>query len=153
ATAVVDATGTAEIVRLIDPALVHDDTAGAAAGLIFRLRGVEPAVREFSRNLQVVRALQRAAEEGELPPGCRKAWLDRGIHDDEMFVKLLVPSPRDVASLDKLEACRHEDAMVAAVVRFLVALPGFGGARLTATGEVGVRDGGRVIGEYCLTAD
>ena len=152
ARAVIDATGTAEVVRLLDPELLDKDAQRAAGGLIFRLRGVEPAVREFPRNLQTVRALQRAAEEGLLPASCRKAWLDRGIHDDEVFVKLLVPIPEDWRE-HRGEITSEARAVQAALLAFLGRQPGFAAARVTATGEVGIRDGGRVRGEYCLTGD
>src|SRR5205823_1182876 len=141
--AVIDTTGTAAVVRLIDPALVHDDAHAAAGGVIFRLRGVEPAAREFPRNLQVVRALQRAAEEGTLPKSCRKAWLDRGIHEDEVFVKLLVALPVEARRRQHPgEIATEARATATAVVRFLTGLPGFTEARLTEAGEIGVRDGG-----------
>lgn len=152
--AVIDATGTAEVVRQLDPALLLDDGPRAAGGFIFRLRGIEPAAREFPRNLQVVRALQRAAEDGTLPASCGRAWLDRGIHDDEVFVKLFVPLPDDWRQREaRGEISSASRAIQTAVVAFLGGLPGFSGARITATGELGIRDGGRVHGEYCLSVD
>jgi hypothetical protein len=153
AQAVIDATGSAEVVRLLDSTLLHDAGRRAAGGLIFRLRGVEPAVREFPRNLQTVRALHRAAEEGVLPPGCGRAWLDRGIYTDEVFVKLLVPVPGNGHTAAFGVAPPETLAARDAIVDFLQRLPGFTEARLTATGGLGVRDGGRVRGEYCLTGD
>jgi hypothetical protein len=152
--AIIDATGTADVVRQLDPALVHDDGPRAAGGFIFRLRGVEPSAREFPRSLQVVRALQRAAEDGTLPASCGRAWLDRGIHDDEVFVKLFVPLPDDWRQREQRgEISGAARAIQTAVVAYLGGLPGFSGARLTATGELGIRDGGRVHGEYCLSVD
>jgi hypothetical protein len=152
--AVIDATGTAEVVRQLDPTLLIDDGPRAAGGFIFRLRGIEPAAREFPRNLQVVRALQRAAEDGTLPASCGRAWLDRGIHDDEVFVKLFVPLPDDWRQREERgEISSASRAIQTAIVAFLGGLPGFGGARITATGELGIREGGRVHGEYCLSVD
>jgi hypothetical protein len=134
--------------------LLQHDEPRAAGGFIFRVRGVDPAVREFPRNLHVVRALQRAAEDGALPASCGKAWLDRGIHDDEVFVKLFVPIPDDWREREQrseiTNACR---AIQTDVLALLGRLPGFSTARLTATGELGIRDGGRVHGKYCLTVD
>ena len=140
--AVIDSTGTAEVVRQVDPALIVDEAECAAGGLILRVRGVDPAVRAFPRGLQAVRALQRAGEDGTLPTSCAKAWIDRGIHDDEVFIKLMVPTPAQATG-----------DLHTAVFDFLRRLPGFVSARLTSVGEIGIRDGGRVHGEYCLTVD
>src|SRR5262245_58547693 len=62
--AVIDATGTAEVVRLVDPGLVRADGGRAAGGLIFRMRGVDGGALAFPRGLAVVRALRSAAAEG-----------------------------------------------------------------------------------------
>jgi hypothetical protein len=40
-----------------------------------------------------------------------------------------------------------------AVLDFLRRLPGYTAAQVTHVGELGIRDGGRVQGEYCLTVD
>src|SRR5262249_51242363 len=95
ARAIVDATGNAEVVRLIDPGLLQDDSRRAAGGLIFTLRGVAPGALTFPRGLGVVRALRGAAEDGTLPPECTRAWVDAGVYEDEVYVKLLVPLPGD----------------------------------------------------------
>ena len=60
-TAVVDTTGTAEVVRLIDPRCVYDDDQRAAGGLIFRLRGVRPGTLAFPKNVTLVEKLRDAA--------------------------------------------------------------------------------------------
>src|SRR5262249_13718081 len=93
--AVVDATGCAEVVRLIDPSLLHDDRCRAAGGLIVRLRGVTPGTLACPGGLRVVQALRGAAEDGTLPPACGKAWVDAGVYEDEVYVKLFVPLPDD----------------------------------------------------------
>jgi NADPH-dependent 2,4-dienoyl-CoA reductase/sulfur reductase-like enzyme len=142
----IDATGTAAVVRLIDPALVADDAERAAGGLIFRLRGLEPGTLSPPRNVAVLRALRAAAAGGRLPADCDKAWVDSGVDDDEAYVKLFVADPQ---AWDPEQA----RATVAAVVGLLRRLPGFGGAMVDRIGCVGVRDGGRIRGDYCLTAD
>ena len=151
ACAVVDATGTAEVVRLIDPGLVQDDCRRSGGGFIFTLRGVVPNTLAFPKGLGIVRAIQRAAADGTLPAGCGKAWLDSGVCEDEVYVKLLVPLPADWRECDRQEALLREslDAQKA-MVSFLQGLPGFVDAKLAQTGEIGIRDGGRVHGEYCL---
>jgi hypothetical protein len=152
--AVVDATGTAEVVRLLGPALVEEDDRRAAGGLIFCLGGVAPGALAFPRGLGVRRALRRAAEEGNLPADCRHAWLDSGVREDEVYVKLFVPLPGDWREREArgevtAKALRSRDAVLA----FLKALPEFARAEVSQTGLLGVRDGGRVRGEYRLTAE
>jgi hypothetical protein len=152
ARAVVDATGTAEVVRRIDPGLVQDDSRRAAGGLIFTLRGVAAGALAFPKGLAVVRALRGAAADGTLPPDCGKAWVDAGIHPDEVYVKLLVPLPGDWRDREgRGEITRQALDTQAAVVAFLRRLPDFTGAAVGRVGCLGVRDGGRIRGEYCLT--
>jgi hypothetical protein len=152
--AVIDATGSAEVVRLVDPKLVQDDGHRAAGGLIVRLRGVEPGALAWPRGLAVVRALRGAAVAGSLPAECAHAWVDRGVREGEVYLKLFVPLPdgwRDPAVCD--EVARRARGQAAAAVRFLRALPGFAAVEVDRVGELGVRDGGRVCGEYLLTAE
>jgi len=145
---VVDATGTAALVRLIDPALVLDEADRAAGGFIFQLRGVAAGALAFPTGLAVVRAIHAAAAAGTLPPNCGKAGIDAGVHDDEAYVKLFVPLANGgAAETSRDEAFRAQ----AAVVAFLADWPGFGAAGVARTGAIGVRDGGRIDGEYRLT--
>lgn len=150
--AVIDATGTAEVVRLLDETLVIDDDHRAAGGWIFRLRGIVPAALDFPQGVAIVRAVHEAAEAGRLPADCGQAWIDRGIDDDEAFVKLLVP-------LDRLWRQREREISTQArhtqesLVTFLRTLPGFSAASVAQTGTLGVRDGGRIRGRYTLTVD
>jgi hypothetical protein len=152
--AVVDTTGTAEIVRLIDPRLLHDGTARSAAGLIFRMRGVVPGSLGFPRGVMLVQTLRAASAEGKLPPTCDKAWIDTGLDDDEAFVKLFVPLPPDWHTRERrCEITRQARRVQSEVVRFLAQLPPFAQARVVQSGRLGIRDGGRVRGEYCLSGD
>jgi hypothetical protein len=152
ARAVVDATGTGDVVRRIDAALRHEEPRRGAGGLIFTLRGVAPGALAFPKGLGVVRALRGAAADGTLPPRCGQTWVDAGTHDDEVYVKLLVPIPGDRSDPGwKGAIMRQALDIQAAVVSFLRRLPGFAGATVGRTGGLGVRDGGRVRGEYCLT--
>jgi hypothetical protein len=151
--AVVDATGTAEAVRLVDPGLLQADPRRTAGGAIFALRGVAPGTLAFPRGVGIVRALRRAAEEGTLPAHCAKAWLDAGCREDEVYVKLFVPlhdNWRDSEIADGIMASVRETQ--AAVVEYLRRLPEFAQATIAQTGALGIRDGGRVRGEYVLTA-
>src|SRR6185295_18332777 len=91
--AVVDATGTAAVARLLDPSNVLEDSQCGAGGLIFRLRNVAPQAVEFPKSVGLVRAIRAAADSGALPPACRHTWLDVGLEQDEVFVKLLIPLP------------------------------------------------------------
>jgi hypothetical protein len=152
--AVIDATGTAEIVRLIDPALVIDDERRAAGGWIFRLRGIEPGSLEFPRGLAVVRHLRQAAAAGRLPPDCAKTWVDVGHYEDEAFVKLFVPlagrwREREARGEVSAAARAAQDAVVAELRQ----LPGMSRAEVTQSGSLGVRDGGRIRGLYSLSVE
>jgi len=150
--AIVDATGTAEVVRLVDPDLVVDESQRAAGGLIFTLSGVAPGTLALPRSLGIVRALRAAADDGTLPRECGKAWIDAGVSDDEVYVKLFVPLA-DGWRERREEITRKAHAAQAAVITFLRRLTGFEAAVLGRTGRLGVRDGGRVKGEYRLTGD
>jgi FAD dependent oxidoreductase len=153
ANAVVDATGSGAVVRLANPALLQNSGKRAAGGLIFSMGGVMPDALAFPRGLAVVRALRAAADEGKLPPECNKSWIDSGVHEGEIYVKLFVPIPEDWAEREEHgEITRAALKTQAAVVGFLKSRPEFARARVGQTGNVGIRDGGRVCGEYCLTA-
>jgi hypothetical protein len=143
---VIDATGSAALVRMIDRALVVDDAERAAGGLIFRLRGVVPGTLTPPRNVAVLRGLRDAAAEGGLATACDKAWVDSGVRDDEAYVKLFVPDP---LAWDHSQTQATVDTVFAVLRR----LAGFREAVIDRVGCVGIRDGGRVCGEYCLTGD
>jgi hypothetical protein len=152
--AVIDSTRTADIVRVIDPALVHDDRQRAAGGLIFRMRGVEPGTLVFPRGLQVLRAVHQAARDGSLPASCAKVWFDSGVHPDEVYVKLWVPLADDWRERERRgEISGQAHSTQRDLVAFLARLPGFAQARVTRTGKLGVRDGGRIKGAYYLTEE
>jgi hypothetical protein len=152
--AVIDATGTAAVVRLLDPTLLQADDRRAAGGLIFRMSGVAPDALRFPQGLGLLRALREAAQQGDLPASCAKAWLDSGTRPDEVYVKLFVPMSNGALRGEESPACRAEARRgQEAVVAFLKRLPEFAAASVAQIGELGVRDGGRVHGEYCLTAE
>jgi hypothetical protein len=150
--AVIDASGSGELVKSIDPALVEDDPCRAAGGLIVRLSCVAPRAIDSFQGLAVVRALHDAAANGMLPSACRHAWVDRGVADDEVYLKLFVPNCG--------QNCNHNSTsdspeswhkVHSAVLDFLGKFPGFAAANVSRIGDLGVRDGGRVCGEYQLT--
>jgi hypothetical protein len=152
--AVIDATGTAEVVRLLDPSLVQSDPRRAAGGLVLKLRGVAPGTLIFPQGLVVLRALRAAAADGALPPGCDKAWLDSGAREDEVYVKLFVPLPddwRERESRGEITCAARRSGE--AVVAFLRRQAGFEQVRVARVGTLGIRDGGRVRGDYCLTGE
>jgi hypothetical protein len=151
--AVIDATGTAEIARLMDESSVCDDDRRAAGGWIVRIRGVAPGALDFPKGIGIVRSLREAANSKRLPWHCSHAWIDAGIDDDEAFVKLFVPL--DARWRDEERHCeisRAAQTSAAAVVQFLKQWPDFARAEITQSGSLGVRDGGRIRGRYTLTA-
>lgn len=150
--AVVDATGTAEAVRMLNPVLLDGAGPRAAGGWIFRLRGVLPGGLGSFGRLGATRSIRDAAAAGTLPPECDKAWLDSGLYDDELFVKLFVPLGDDWQDDGQLQMVADRAAKTrAAVVAVLRQLPDFADVRVTHPGNLGVRDGGGIAGEYRLT--
>src|SRR5262249_53574302 len=144
--------GTAEVVRLLDAALVEGDVPLAAGGVVLRLRGVAPLALAFPRGAALNRALRTAALAGELPAEAGKAWLDSGAHEGEAFLKLFVPRPE---GWRRLGAEVRQAALTtgAAVVDFLRRRPEFSRAHVVTAGALGVREGGRIRGEHRLTGE
>ena len=150
--ALIDTTGSAELVRLADPERVLESEQQAAAGLIFSMNGVEPGALKFPNSIELVRNLRRAAENGELPPDCAMAWVDIGTKEGESYIKLFVPLSSDSRNPPKLASVtRKAHATRDRVVQFLQKQPAFSQAQLIQTGSIGIRDAGRVVGEYTLS--
>jgi len=152
--AVIDCSGSAEVVRLADQQRVVEEEDRAAAGLIFQVEHVERDALVFPRNIEILRGLRRAAEQGRLPEACANAWVDVGVKEQEAYVKLFVPMGaqwRQPAEFERMTAMAR--SWRDAVLAHLQTLPGFGAATLGLTGEIGIRDGGRIVGEYLLTVD
>jgi hypothetical protein len=149
--AVIDATGSAAVVRLCAASLVDHEGPRAAGGYVVRLRGIAPGALQFPKGVAVVRTLRDAAGNGSLPRECSHAWIDSGIEPDEAFLKLLVPlgdgwheHRREIAAAN-LRSAR-------AIVELLRQWPDFREAQIAEWSELGVRDDGRVRGRYVLTA-
>ncbi len=152
--AVIDATGSGHIVRLTDPQLIDDDGNRAAGGLIFTLRGVEPGTLAFPRGIGIVRRMREAAGTGELPAECQHAWLDIGTREDEVYVKLFVPLRTGGDNPEVSDAVSAlADRMQQGVLQLLRTLPEFAHSRIHQVGQIGIREGGRIKGEYRLTRD
>lgn len=150
--AAIDATGNGSLVELISPDHVEDDRMRAAGGLILRLRGVPPGSLAFPKGLGVVRSIRAAALAGELPSVCEHAWIDSGIEEDEIYLKLFVPLAdgwREQRVQDEIAKTARGTAEK--TVAFLRCLPELASAVVAEIGELGVRDGGRLRGEYQLT--
>lgn len=141
--ALVDTTGSAEIVRSLDPSKV---VAGdALAGLIFQIRGVTPNALKFPKNVALQRAVQKAVAAGALPTLFAKTWFDVGVYADEIYAKASL-----VASVyDQNAVCGWQTALM----QCLRQLPDFADAQLSRVGQLGIRDSGRIVGDYCLTVD
>jgi hypothetical protein len=139
--AVIDATGRADIVRNIDSRLVTEGS--ALAGLIVQLGGVNPGTLDFPKGLSLLQHIRKAAENHELPPECATLWFDSGVYPEEMYVKFNLP------------ANNYDPAQMITVAKQLLAFlqtrPGFAKAFILCHGQLGIRDGGRVHGDYTLT--
>lgn len=141
--ALIDASGGAHVVAKLDPDLVQVAPERAASGLIVHLAPVAPEALVFPRSLEAQQAIRQAVRAGELAPAATHAWIDRGAGDDDAYLKLTVAP--DVSAAD---ACTLGDAVVDVLRR---QVPAFAEVRVVAYGEVGARDEGRLVGEYCLT--
>jgi hypothetical protein len=151
---VIDATGGAYLVRLVDPQLVEEDEQRAAGGLIFRLSGAPPGALDFPHGLALVRSLRQAAAQGELPPTCQQAWIDQGIDPGEIYVKLFAPRTTvDPVAGDESPLPPELESERLQVIDFLRRQPGLEHLHCVQVGTIGVRDGGRVRGVYRLTGD
>ncbi len=139
--AVIDATGGADIVRSIDSRLVTEGS--ALAGLIVQLGGISPGTLDFPKGLALLRHIRKAAENHELPPECSTLWLDAGVYPEEIYVKFNLPAK----SYDRAQMITVANRLLA----FLQAWPGFSEAFISRHGQLGIRDGGRIHGDYTLT--
>lgn len=142
ASALIDTTGSAEVVRQIDVDLV--DEGMALGGYILQLRNVEPGTLKFPKGVALLRDIRRAAEQGQLSQECATVWLDSGVYADEVYAKFSV-------SMTDYQP-EHMQMVASQLMDYLRHLPGFGTATLHAHSQLGIRDGGRIHGEYCLTA-
>ena len=141
--ALVDATGTAEVTRLLD---IHKLMPGdALAGLVFQIRGVAENALGFPKNIGVRRTVQTAVEEGRLPQAFAGVWFDSGVYADEVYAKLNIPSH----AYDREIATTYQENLAG----FMTQLADFAHAHITRMGCLGIRDGGRIKGDYCLTLE
>ena len=62
---------------------------------IFRMAGVDAGELAGFGRLRVTHAVAGAARSGELPEGCESVLVRRGAAEDEIYVTLNVPRPRD----------------------------------------------------------
>ena len=139
--AVIDATGRADIVRSIDSRLVTEGS--ALAGLVVQLGGVSPGTLDFPKGLALLRHIRKAAENHELPSECATLWLDSGVHPEEIYLKFNLPAK----SYDR----EHMIAVANQLLAFIQTWPGFTKAFIRCHGQLGIRDEGRVHGDYTLT--
>ena len=139
--AVVDATGDANVVRLVDAERVANGV--ALGGFILQLRGVATDALRFPNGVALLMEIRKAAETHQLPPECLTLWLDTGVYPDEAYAKFNVTPDNYDATAMRSAAER--------LLAFLQTMPAFGKAFINAYGRLGIRDGGRITGEYCLT--
>lgn len=137
----VDATGSAAVVRLFDGSKVVEGD--ALAGLIFQVRGAAPGALKFPRNVGLQRNLKKAVEEGKLPAIFSRTWFDVGVHADEIYAKVnILATSYEPTAIPKMQ---HE------LLGFLKCQPDFSQSYIRRVGNLGIRDGGRIRGDYCLT--
>ena len=137
--ALVDATGSAQLARQLDPKLINEDS--VLAGWIVQIRGVVPNTLQFPQGIALLKTIRNAVIQHQLPPECATVWLDSGVYADEIYLKFNVPVATDPADLLPIA----EQLLV-----FLQQFQNFSQAIIHAYGQLGIREGGRINGEYCL---
>ncbi len=137
----IDTTGQADVVRSIDASLVTDGS--ALAGFILQLRGVAENALQFPKGVALLRRIRKATENQQLPPECATLWLDKGVYSDEIYVKFNLMA-------DDYNAARMI-VVAEQLLSFLTSLSEFSNATIATYGQLGIREGGRVLGEYTLT--
>lgn len=143
ADALVDATGSAAVVRRVDASKVVEGD--ALSGLIFQIRGVAPNALKFPKNVGMQRTIKKAINAGNLSTLFTRTWFDRGVYPDEVYAKAnILLSAYDEGAVPELRA---------QLLRVLQRMPDFAQAQIVRVGRLGVRDGGRIKGDYCLTLD
>jgi hypothetical protein len=138
--ALVDATGTAQLIRHIDPKLVKADN--TLAGWIVQIRGITPNALQFPQGVAILKTIRDATVRQQLPPECATVWLDSGVYADEIYLKFNLPISADLA---------HLIPIAEQLLTFLQQFPALSQAKIHSYGQLGIREDGRVIGEYCLT--
>lgn len=139
--AVIDATGSAELVRSLDPQLVS--VGSALAGWVVQLKGVAPGLFKFPFNVSLLHHIRKAATEGVLPEICNTLWLDSGVYADELYGKFNLPA-------GQANAVDINHVMERLSV-FLREIPELADIEVVAVGALGIRDAGQIDGDYCLT--
>lgn len=148
--ALIDCTGEASVIESIDTNLVLNDGSRALSGLILRIRKVRLDELRFPKSLVVQRKIQAAVHEGILPLECSNVWLDTGVYDDEIYLKLSISQntpAEDSQEIQRLKAIERK------LISFLTQLSPFADAVVVQTGELSLRGGPRAKGEYKLTVD
>ena len=150
---VVDASGCADLVRLIDDNLVIDDKPAMAA-IVFQLCGVPHSSIKAPRNIALMRKIRAAVKDGRLPAQLASTWLDIGIHANEIYVKASIPVP-DGWRCDDGEIFMETTGRRAInqLLNFLKKDADMTDVCVGKIGALGIRDGGRVRGCYQLTGD
>ncbi|OAD20123.1 FAD dependent oxidoreductase [Candidatus Thiomargarita nelsonii] len=119
------------------------DDGMALGGFILQLRGISPNALRFPKGVALLRHIRKAVENHELPPECATLWLDTGIYPNEAYAKFnVMPEDYDAAQMK---------AVAKRLLVFLQTLADFSEAFINGYGQLGIRDGGRIKGEYCLT--
>ena len=139
--ALVDTTGHAAIVRQVDESRVQ--AGRALSGMIVQIRGVEANTLQFPKGVALLRDLRAASAQQQLPAECATVWLDSGVYTDEVYAKFTLQGDHQPSA--------SWQAIGAQLLAYLQTRPGFAQAYLAAIGHTGIRDGGRIKGEYCLS--
>ncbi len=140
----VDATSMAALVQQVD-ASKGLPAGEPQAGVIFQLHGVANDALRFPKNIGLHRHLQAAVTQGLLPNIFATAWFDSGLQTDEVYIKL------NLLASDYTEALAIQWQSL--LETFLHQLPDFVQAKVIRRGELGICDGGKIQGKYCLTVD
>ncbi len=137
----VDTTGNAAIVRKINTKLLNDGV--ALGGFIVQLRGINHDALCFPKGVGLLMAIRKAVDKHELPHECSTVWLDTGVYPGEAYAKFNIVT--EVFDLT------HMKTVAKQLLVFLGKISGFSKVFIHKYGQLGIRDGGRIKGQYCLT--
>ena len=139
--AVIDATGHGAVVRQWSAQYVQEGS--ALAGFIVQIRGVTSDALHFPKNVTLLQRIRKTTAAGQLPPECNTVWLDTGVFPDEVYAKFNLP----VTDWQ----VEHMHSVARHLVQFLQQQPAFSNAVINQYSALGIRDGGQIVGRYCLT--
>lgn len=143
---IIDCTGNAEVAYLIGKAKSPEETNNprTAMGFIAQLQNLSAGLLSFPNHLKIKRFIEDATRNGRLSPRCQTVWLDQGVRSNEGYIKFAIAPGQNL----EIQARN----LLSEVITYLKHVSIFPPDIVVKCGAVGLRDGRRIDGEYCLTS-